>query len=91
MARFDGKAVLVTGANSGIGAATAQAFGAEGARLMMTGVDAEAGAEVMAEINGAGGDARFIQGDLTDCLSPTVRVILPQSKKLKVPYSVFPR
>ena len=66
MARFDGKAVLVTGANSGIGAATARAFGAEGARLMMTGIDAEAGAEVMAEINGAGGNARFIHGDLTD-------------------------
>ncbi|MFP6743070.1 MAG: SDR family oxidoreductase [Alphaproteobacteria bacterium] len=66
MGRFDGKAVLVTGANSGIGAATAKAFGAEGARLMMTGIDAEAGALVMAEINGAGGDARFIHGDLTD-------------------------
>ncbi len=66
MGRFDGKAVLVTGANSGIGAATAKAFGAEGARLMMTGIDAEAGAAVMAEINGAGGDARFIHGDLTD-------------------------
>jgi meso-butanediol dehydrogenase/(S,S)-butanediol dehydrogenase/diacetyl reductase len=66
MGRFDGKAVLVTGANSGIGAATAKAFGAEGARLMLTGIDAEAGAAVMAEINGAGGDARFIHGDLTD-------------------------
>ena len=66
MARFDGKSVLITGANSGIGAATARAFGAEGARLMLTGIDAEAGAGVMAEINGAGGDARFIHGDLTD-------------------------
>ncbi len=66
MGRFDGKAILVTGANSGIGAATAKAFGAEGARLMMTGIDAEAGAAVMAEINGAEGDARFIHGDLTE-------------------------
>jgi meso-butanediol dehydrogenase/(S,S)-butanediol dehydrogenase/diacetyl reductase len=66
MARFDGKAVLITGANSGIGAATAKAFGAEGARLMLTGVNADEGAAVMAEINGAGGDARFIHGDLMD-------------------------
>ena len=66
MARFDGKAVLITGANSGIGAATARAFGAVGARLMLTGNDAEAGAVVMGEINHAGGDARFIHGDLTD-------------------------
>jgi meso-butanediol dehydrogenase/(S,S)-butanediol dehydrogenase/diacetyl reductase len=66
MARFNGKAVLVTGANSGIGAATAKAFGAEGARLMLTGINADEGALVMAEINGAGGDARFIHGDLMD-------------------------
>ena len=66
MGRFDGKAVLITGANSGIGAATARAFGTEGARLMLTGSDAEAGAGVMGEINSAGGDARFIHGDLTD-------------------------
>ena len=56
MARFDGKAVLITGANSGIGAATAKAFGAEGARLMLTGISADEGAAVMAEINGTGGE-----------------------------------
>lgn len=66
MARFDGKAVLITGANSGIGAATAKAFGAEGARLMLTGINADEGVAVMAEINGAGGDARFIHGNLLD-------------------------
>ena len=66
MGRFSGKAVLITGANSGIGAATARAFGSEGARLMLTGIDGEAGAGVMGEINHAGGDARFIHGDLTD-------------------------
>lgn len=66
MARFDGKVVLITGANSGIGAATARAFGAEGARLMLTGIDGDAGAAVAADINQAGGDARFVHGDLMD-------------------------
>lgn len=66
MARFDGRAVLITGANSGIGAATAKAFGTEGARLMLTGIDGDEGEVVTAEINSAGGDARFVQGDLTD-------------------------
>ncbi|WP_323006686.1 SDR family oxidoreductase [Pseudorhodobacter sp.] len=35
MGRFDGKAVLVTGAASGIGRAVAQAFAAQGARLAL--------------------------------------------------------
>jgi NAD(P)-dependent dehydrogenase (short-subunit alcohol dehydrogenase family) len=40
MQRFEGKTVLVTGGNSGMGLATAQAFAAEGARVVITGRNA---------------------------------------------------
>jgi NAD(P)-dependent dehydrogenase (short-subunit alcohol dehydrogenase family) len=41
MSRFDGKVVVITGGNSGIGLAAAQQFEAEGARVVVTGRDAK--------------------------------------------------
>jgi NAD(P)-dependent dehydrogenase (short-subunit alcohol dehydrogenase family) len=46
---FEGKSVLITGAGSrgGIGAATAHAFAHDGALVVITGRNAERGAEVV--------------------------------------------
>lgn len=63
MNRFNNKSVLVTGGSSGIGLATAQAFAAEGARVIITGRDAAALAGAKAAI-GAGTVA--LQGDAGD-------------------------
>ena len=64
--RFAGMVVLITGATSGIGEATARAFAAEGARVFFCGRRARLGDEVAAAIRARGGDATFRQADVRD-------------------------
>lgn len=53
MGILDEKAIMITGAASGIGEATAQEAAAEGARLLLTDVNDEKGEAVAAAIDGA--------------------------------------
>lgn len=63
---FSGKVVLVTGASSGIGRATAELFGEFGANVAITYLHNEKGAnEVVAKIIENGGKAIAIQADFT--------------------------
>ena len=61
MARLDGKVAIVTGAASGIGAACARAFAAEGAKVVVTDVQVEKGEAVAREVGGA-----FMRHDVSD-------------------------
>jgi NAD(P)-dependent dehydrogenase (short-subunit alcohol dehydrogenase family) len=63
--RLEGKAVLVTGAGSGIGRASALTLAREGARLVVNDLSAEAGQETVHQIEAAGGAAAFVQADVS--------------------------
>ncbi|HTR97459.1 MAG TPA: glucose 1-dehydrogenase [Candidatus Acidoferrales bacterium] len=61
--RFSGKAVLVTGASSGIGRACARRLGSEGARVALAGRRRERLDEVAAGLAAAGAEALVVTGD----------------------------
>lgn len=62
---FAAKVALVTGAGSGIGRASAQAFARRGARVLVADVDAEGGEETVGRIESAGGEAIFVRTDVS--------------------------
>jgi len=62
MHRLSGKVALITGAARGMGASHARGFVAEGAQVIMTDVNAKAGAALAAEL---GQNAHFIEHDVT--------------------------
>ena len=64
--RFAGKTVLITGATSGIGAATARAFAAEGASVVFCGRRTELGAAVELGIRADGGEATYMRADVRE-------------------------
>ncbi len=66
MDRLRDKVVLVVGSTMGIGRAIAQAAGAEGARVVVTGRTEQSGLDVVRQIAEAGGEAIYARVDVTD-------------------------
>ena len=61
--KFDGKVVLITGATGGFGSATAKRFAAEGARLVLSDLDAEALEAFAATLDA---ETATLAGDIAD-------------------------
>jgi short-subunit dehydrogenase len=63
---IDGRLVLITGASSGVGAATAQAIARRGGRVLLVARTRSALEQVAAAITRAGGTARVYPADVAD-------------------------
>jgi NAD(P)-dependent dehydrogenase (short-subunit alcohol dehydrogenase family) len=64
--RLAGKVSIITGSTSGLGAATAARFAAEGARVVVSGRSAERGEQVVESIRQSGGEASFVPCNLDE-------------------------
>ncbi|ABL82012.1 MULTISPECIES: glucose 1-dehydrogenase [unclassified Nocardioides] len=65
MRRLEGRVAIVTGAASGIGKVTAQRLAEEGAAVLVTDIQVEAGEATVKELEEAGGRAAFMRHDVT--------------------------
>jgi 3-oxoacyl-[acyl-carrier protein] reductase len=65
MERFEGKAVVVTGAGSGFGEEIAKRFAREGGSVLVSDINAESSQRVAQEITAAGGTAQAMTVDVS--------------------------
>jgi NAD(P)-dependent dehydrogenase (short-subunit alcohol dehydrogenase family) len=86
---FENKVVLVTGGTSGIGRATAVAFGREGAKVVISGRRKAEGAETAVLVDKAGGKGLFVQSDVSDeaQIKALVETVLKEFGRLDIAFN----
>jgi NAD(P)-dependent dehydrogenase (short-subunit alcohol dehydrogenase family) len=66
MGVLTGKVVLITGVAKGCGRVLAEAFAAEGGRVVGCDIDADGGQETLGAVHAAGGEMMFVDADVAD-------------------------
>lgn len=86
MLRLENKVAIVTGGAHGIGAAIAELFAAQGARVLVADIDGEAGEAVVSRIHSASGEATFALTDVTsvDDVERAVKTVAEKSGRIDV-------
>jgi NAD(P)-dependent dehydrogenase (short-subunit alcohol dehydrogenase family) len=89
MGRLDGKVAFITGSASGIGRAGATLFAGEGAKVAVIDISRPGGEETVRMAREAGGDATFIETDVTDPASVerAIEATVSRYGKLNVLYN----
>ncbi|HET7714576.1 MAG TPA: glucose 1-dehydrogenase [Bauldia sp.] len=68
MGRLDGKVAIITGGGSGFGRGACRLFAEEGAKVAIADIDREAGNAVEEEVRKAGGEAIFVEADVSSAV-----------------------
>ncbi|MBI3246455.1 MAG: SDR family oxidoreductase [Deltaproteobacteria bacterium] len=89
MGRLDGKVAFITGAGSGIARAAAQIFTREGAKVVIAELKSELGMASEKLVRDAGGEALFVETDVTkeDSVQNAIRKTVERYGKLDVLYN----
>lgn len=86
MKKLEGKVAIVTGATSGIGAATAKIFAENGAKVVLCGRSIDRGLAIAKEINDMGGIAQFIKCDIAseEAVKSMIQQVVDQFGKIDI-------
>jgi NAD(P)-dependent dehydrogenase (short-subunit alcohol dehydrogenase family) len=89
MGRLDGKVSIITAAGSGMGEAAAKLFAKEGAKVVVADIAPAKGQRVTKEIRDAGGDAIFIEVDVSKAsdMERMVKTTVQTYGKLNILYN----
>jgi len=87
--RLEGKVAVITGAGSGIGRGSACVMARDGARVVVSDINADTGSETVKLIHEAGGEATFVEADVRH--SDAVKSLIAQTEdtygRLDIMYS----